>query len=123
MKIYSKDHQKALNLRNSLEEATVNLNNYVDSQVNRQTDSDALFQKKYNALSKKEDEAYLKYYNHMNKDFSKKQIDKAILSKKYKEKFVDKKLVNDLYRDKTKKVENGRKKENTKLKRNKRKKY
>lgn len=116
MKIYSKEHQKALNLRSTLEEATAKLSNYVDSQVKRQTDSEILFQKKYNILSKKEDEAYLKYYNHMHKNFTEKQIENAILSKKYRDKFVDKKLINDLYRDKAKKVDNGRKKENTKLK-------
>ena len=116
MKIYSKDHQKALNLRNNLEEASTKLSDYIYSQSKKQTDSDTIFLKRLNSLSKKEDEAYYKYYNHMHKAFTGKQIDNAILSKKYKDKFVDKKLINDLYKDKTKKEKNGQKKEVAKLK-------
>ena len=41
----------------------------------------------------------------MNKDFTNKEIDRAILSGKYKDKFMDKALVKDLYKAKEGKYE------------------
>lgn len=116
MKIYSSRHQKALNLVDKLQNVSNKLEKYVDSQVKKQTDSDAIFNKKFNSLSKKEDEAYQMYFNHMNKDFSRKQIEDAISSNKYKNKFIDKKLINDLYKNNAKKVNYGKKKTNSKVK-------
>ena len=95
----------ALDLREYLEIVSNAHEKYVDSQVKKQTDSDAVFKRKDQAFSKREDEAYRKYYNHMNKDFTNKEIDRAILSGKYKDKFMDKALVKDLYKAKEGKYE------------------
>lgn len=101
-----KDRKKlALNLREYLEIVSNAHINYVDSQVKKQTDSDAVFKRKDQAFSKREDEAYRKYYNHMHKDFTNKEIDRAVLSGKYKDMFMDKALVKDLYKAKEGKYE------------------
>ena len=101
--------QQALKLRNELDKVSKEHAKYVNSQVKKQTDSDAVFMRKDTAFSKKEDEAYRKYYEHMHKDFKGSDIEKAILSKKYKEMFMDKNLIKDLYNNTQKEKCHGKK--------------
>ena len=101
--------EQALKLRDELDKVSKEHEKYVNSQLKKQTDSDAVFSRKDDRFSAKEDKAYRKYYEHMNKDFNGSDIDKAILSGKYKDKFMDKRLINDLYKSKQKGAQNGQK--------------
>lgn len=109
MKIYNQRHQQALNLKDKMEKSEKehlnHINNFEKSQSKAKTPQDKKrmndafwrMEKKYEA---KENELYTKFYNHMHKDFDVKNSKIQFTNKKYKDGFVDKKYINDMYRNK-----------------------
>lgn len=107
MKIYSKEHEKALKLRNNMGLCFKRHLDHVESY-------DAIVKKaktpeekkrvitaweaREKALDKKEDVAYTNYYNHMHKNFDNETIEKKLI--KYKDGFVDDKFINNLFKTK-----------------------
>ena len=73
----------------------------------RMNDAFSRMEKKYDA---KDNELYFKFYNHMYKDFDIKNSEIQFTDKKYKDGFIDKKYINDMYRNKARAKKVGAKK-------------
>lgn len=112
MKIYSKEHQKALELKKNMdqiEKEHITFLNNVEKMATKMNTT--LKRNNFNNFidhiekdfNEKEDEAYAKYYNHMHKSLSIGKDDTTFLDKKYKEGFADEKYINDMFRLKAKK--------------------
>lgn len=100
MKIYSKRHQRALNLIDQMNNTTKEHWKYVNKQIKKPTDSSKVFAKKDASFNKKEDELYKKYYDQMHKDFGSIKLKDY---KDFKDGFADKKFVNKMYKEKASK--------------------
>ena len=100
MKIYSKRHERALNLIDNMNKTTKEHMKYLKSQERKPTDSDKVFARKDASFNKKEDELYKKYYDQMQKDFGNIKLKDF---RGYKDGFADKHFVNKMYRDKVSK--------------------
>lgn len=99
MKIYSKRHEQALNYLSKMNEIEKEHLKYVNSQIRKRTDTDKVFARKDAYFNKKEDALYKKYYNQMHKDFG---VIKLKDFNNFKNGFVDKQFVNQMYKKQAK---------------------
>lgn len=110
MKIYSKEHEKALKLKHNMdliEKQHLNhINNY-DKLISKAKtpESKKRVENAWRAQEKKfeskEDIAYSNYYNHMHKHLNIPKNSKEFT--KYKDGFADKKFINKMFKEKFKK--------------------
>lgn len=109
MRIHSKDHQKALELKRNMDNITSEHEKFLKKAEKQHWNKS--FTEVEKGFSRAEDEAYAKYYNHMHKTLSLTKDDTAFLNKKYKEGFADEKYINDMFKQKAKqkKVQYGHK--------------
>lgn len=92
MKVLEKKQDKILN---AWDKATQS-----NRQSGRRSIVDNFYSKQSKEIENKQDALYSKYYGHMNKDFKRTDIEKNMLN--YKEGFIDKKFINDMYNNKMK---------------------
>ena len=111
MKIYSKEHQKALELKKNMdqiEKEHITFLNNAEKMLTKMNTTlkrnnfDKFFDNIEEDFNKKEDEAYTKYYNHMHRTLSITKDNPTFLNKKYKDVFTDEKYINDMFKLKTK---------------------
>lgn len=106
MKIYSKEQEKALHLLHKLNIIAKKHNEFIDKEIKfektkayktNEAINKARFAKLNKSYDYKESMAYNEYYNFMHKHL---KITNEFL--KYKNKFIDEKFVNDMFKAKAK---------------------
>ena len=109
MKFVNKNHERAINLKRDLDKVQREHENFISNLEKAESKSKSPTSRKawgkflkagdaeYNA---KEDALYRNYYNLMHKNFDGKDIEKNMLN--YKDKFVDEKFINDMFKKKAK---------------------
>lgn len=107
MKIYSKEHEKALKLKENMDltfqKHLNHINSYDDIVKKAKTPEVkkrviSAWEAREKKFENKEDVEYADYYNHMHKNFDNETIEKKLI--KYKDGFVDKKFINDMFKSK-----------------------
>lgn len=113
MKIFSKRHQKALQLRQKMEELEKYHLKHIEHNEKasktklykgNKTLNDQQFLQREKQIEAKENALYTEYYNHMNKDFDCNNAKISFANKKYKDGFVDEKYINDMYKQQAKEL-------------------
>ena len=115
MKIYSKSHERALQLKHQMDSIDKQHKLHIRLQEKNEKTKSYLINKKANdnsfwkrekVFEAQENVAYEKYYRYMHKNFDIKNS--AINYLDYKDGFVDEKYINDLFKNKHEKAKRNR---------------
>ena len=113
MSTLERNRKKALRLKREMDEIDRQHKRYVDlvdaeEKARRKKGnfnaSDKMLSKQCSLFAKKEQEAYIKYHKHMNKEFDINNAAVSFNNPKYKNGFCDKLYINDMYSTKKKQL-------------------
>jgi len=114
MSSLERNRKKALRLKREMDEIDRQHKRFVDlvdaeEKARRKKGnfnaSDKRLSKQCSLFAKKEQEAYIKYHKHMNKEFDINNASVSFNNPKYKNGFCDKLYINDMYSNKKKEIE------------------
>ena len=106
MKNLEKNRREALRLKREMDEISAQHHNFLniaEAESKRRRNMgqakayDSMFKKRNDRFEALEDKAYERYYNHMHSEFDINNSPIDFLSAKYRDKFCDRKYINDLY--------------------------
>lgn len=113
MSTLEKNRKKALRLKREMDEIDRQHKRFVDlvdaeEKARRKKGnfkaSDKMLSKQCSLFAKKEQEAYIKYYKHMNKEFDINNASISFNNPKYKNGFCDRQFINDMFNNKKKEI-------------------
>ena len=113
MSTLEKNRKKALRLKREMDEIDRQHKRYVDlvdaeEKARRKKGnfnaSDKMLNKQCALFAKKEQEAYIKYHKHMNKEFDINNAAVSFNNAKYKNGFCDNQYINDMFNNKKKEI-------------------